>query len=191
MARFSAFLDACVLVPVVQADTLLRLAEAGIYRPLWSSDVLAEMVRAIETIHPMLPAGRARRRASLMDDAFEDASVQGWEALVAGIELPDPNDRHVLAAAQRGRADLIVTNNTKDFPPATLASFDIEVQTPDEFLLNQLDLDPQRTMNVLQEQARATRNPAMDVATLLERLGRCGAVDFASEAGRQLWRITS
>lgn len=150
MTRFSALLDACVLVPIALADTFLRLAEAGLYRPLWSSTILDEMVAAVEEIHPDLADGRARRRAEVMRKAFEDACVTGWEPLLAGIDLPDVDDRHVVAAAQRGRADIIVTFNLRDFPTTILDDLDIEIQHPDEFLLNQLDLDPDRTMRVLQ-----------------------------------------
>ena len=80
MTRFSALLDACVLVPIALTDTLLRLAEAGLYWPLWSTAILDEMVEAIEEIHPDLRPGRARHRADQMQGAFEDATVTGWEA---------------------------------------------------------------------------------------------------------------
>lgn len=189
MTRFSALLDACALVPIALADTFLRLAEAGLYRPLWSSTILGEMVAAVEEIHPDLADGRARRRAEVMRSAFEDACVTGWEPLLAGIDLPDMDDRHVVAAAQRGRADIIVTFNLKDFPPAILDDLDIEIQHPDEFLLNQLDLDPDRTMRVLQEQSLATRNPAITIHELLGQLARCGVNRFSEAARGQLWRV--
>ncbi|WP_415505180.1 PIN domain-containing protein, partial [Actinomyces slackii] len=99
MTRFSAMLDACVLVPVTLADTLLRLAEDGLYRPLWSTRIIAETVHAIEQVHPQLPIDAIQRRAAAMDAAFSDASVTGWEALEPAISLPDPDDRHVVAAA--------------------------------------------------------------------------------------------
>ena len=189
MARFSVLLDACVLVPITLADTLLRLAEADLYRPLWSQRILGEVIAAVEEIHPDLAAsGGARRRAATMDAAFEDASVTGWENLIEGIDLPDRNDRHVVAAAQSGRADLIVTANLADFPPAALVLLAIEVQHPDDFLLDLLDLDPDRTVRVLFEQAQATQNPGITVAVLLERLRRCGVPGFADDAARQLWR---
>ena len=95
MARFSAFLDACVLVPIALADTLLRLAKADLYRPLWSDRVLDEMVEAIEVVHPDLANGAARARANAMQAAFDDACVTGWQSLESGIVLPDPDDRHV------------------------------------------------------------------------------------------------
>ena len=103
MTRFSAMLDACVLVPVTLADTLLRLAEASLYRPLWSARIITETVRAIEEVHPQLSADDIRNRADAMDAAFGDASVTGWEALEHVISLPDPDDCHVVAAAIIGR----------------------------------------------------------------------------------------
>jgi len=91
VTRFSAMLDACALVPVALADTLLRVAEADLYRALWSTRILDETVRAIEVVHPDLPVGAARRRATNMDTSFPDACVTGWENLVGAIELPDPD----------------------------------------------------------------------------------------------------
>uniref|UniRef100_UPI0026E09BB8 PIN domain-containing protein n=1 Tax=Actinomyces radicidentis TaxID=111015 RepID=UPI0026E09BB8 len=104
MARFSALLDACVLVPVALADTLLRVAEQGLYRSLWSARILDETVAAIEEVHPDLQAGAARRRTDLMDRAFQDASVSGWDGLLSALSLPDPDDAHVLAADIVGSA---------------------------------------------------------------------------------------
>lgn len=45
MAMFPAFLDTCSIFPAYLCDTLLRLAEAGTYRPLWSAGVLEELQR--------------------------------------------------------------------------------------------------------------------------------------------------
>lgn len=188
MARYSAFLDACVLVPIALADTLLRLAEAGLFRPLWSDQVLDEVVEAIEMIHPELASGQARLRADAMQTAFEDARVADWEELVAGISLPDPDDRHVVAAALQGRADTIVTANTRDFPSEVLKPLGLEVQHPDGFLLNQLDLEPDLTIATLHRQAAATRRPAITTRMLLEHLSKCGVPRFASAASAQLWR---
>lgn len=86
MPRYAAVLDACVLVPVVLADTLLRVAEKGLYRPLWSERILTEAQEAIEEIHPGIDV---HKRFADMDTAFDDALVTGWEGLEAGIALPD------------------------------------------------------------------------------------------------------
>ncbi|SDL77860.1 PIN domain-containing protein [Corynebacterium mycetoides] len=160
MSRFSALLDACALVPIAQADTLLRLAEIGLYRPLWSDRILAETSRALEKIHPEVAAsGTLDRRISAMKDTFNDACVVGWETLKLSLNLSDPGDNHVVAAALLGRADVIVTNNLKDFPNRELGRFNLSAQRPDEFLLNQLDLAPDRVMRALAQQAADMQDP--------------------------------
>lgn len=189
MSRFCVLLDACVLVPISLADTLLRLAEADLFRPLWSARLLDEMQSAIEAVHPELAEGAARRRRDQMETFFEDALVEGWEPLETSVLLPDPDDRHAVAAALAGRADLIVTGNVKDFPPATLGTWDLEVQSPDDFLLNQLDLDPDRVMHALQRQVDAARNPRITLPVLVASLARAGAPRFAAEAAGQRWRL--
>lgn len=123
-----------------------------------------------------------------MQAAFEDACVTDWENLVAGISLPDPDDRHVVAAALQGRADTIVTANLRDFPSDLLAARGLEVQHPDEFLLNQLDLEPDLTIATLHRQAAATHRPPMTTKALLDVLARCGVPRFAAAAGPQVWR---
>lgn len=119
---FSALLDTCVLVPSVKRDVLLEVAERMVYRPLWSSAILGELGRAIHTIQSkkggdtQVTEAYVRRLTTQMAVAFPDALVVEWERLVGTIELPDPNDRHVVAAAVAGRADVIVTENGKHFP---------------------------------------------------------------------------
>jgi PIN domain len=181
MPRYAAVLDACVLVPVVLADTLLRVAEKGLYRPLWSERILTEAREAIEEIHPGI---EVHKRFADMDAAFDDALVTGWEGLEAGIALPDQNDRHVVAAAIRGGAQAIVTANADDFPVATLGRFGLEAVHPDAFLLDQLDLSPPTVLQVIREQAAATRNPPLTRQDLVLLLSRAGVPGFADEIQR-------
>lgn len=135
-------------------------------------------------IRPELDADRVNRRISLMTETFEDANVLGWEGVAAGLDLPDPNDRHVLAAAITGGAQAIVTMNLKDFPATALVD-GIEARHPDEFLLDQLDLMPSRLLEVLALQAAALRRRASDLAGVLNHLERCGVPNFV-EAVRRL-----
>lgn len=186
MPRYTALLDACVLVPITLADTLLRLAERELYRPLWSERILAEAADAVLEIHPDLSPGVVAKRFAAMNDAFEDAHVEGWEALESTLTLPDPDDRHVVAAAMRGRADAIVTANLRDFPDETLAPLEIAVVHPDDFLLDQLDLAPRVVLEVLREQAAHTRNPPLTPTDLLARLARAGVPAFADEVSRMI-----
>src|SRR5258707_2189426 len=123
MLRYGAVLDACALVPIALADTLLRVAEKGLYRPLWSDRILAEAQAATEEIHPGIDVSK---RFAQMREAFDDAMVTGWEELEPGIRLPDQDDRHVVAAAIRGGAQAIITANVKDFPAAALEPLGLE-----------------------------------------------------------------
>lgn len=146
---YAAVLDANVLIPNALCDTLLRLAADGFYRPLWSEQILREVEYTILRIRPDLEPSRVHRRTVAMQEAFDDATVEGWEEVAAGLDLPDPDDRHVLAAAIVGGAQAIVTFNGKDFPDDRLAPRGIEGRHPDEFLLDQLDLSPSRLLEVL------------------------------------------
>lgn len=179
MTRFTAFLDACVLVPIAPCDTLLRMADGGAFRPLWSEAVEEEALRALCEIHPDIDPSRFYSRFRSMNEAFEDARVSGWEPLVEGLELPDPNDRHVLAAAIRGRADVIVTENVRDFPATALAPLGLEAVRLDDFLLSQFDLSAAATVQLVEDQARAMGRPPATKDQLLERLACGGAPRFA------------
>jgi predicted nucleic acid-binding protein len=184
MARYTAVLDACVLVPITLADTLLRVAERELYRPLWSERILGEAIDAVCEIHPEIGPESIAKRFAAMSETFEDARVEGWEALESGIVLADLDDRHVVAAAIRGRADAIITANIRDYMGGGLDAISIEVVHPDDFLLNQLDLAPRTVLDVLREQAGHTRNPPPTPVDLIARLARAGAPKFADEAAR-------
>jgi hypothetical protein len=183
MPRYTAVLDACVLVPIALADTLLRVAEKGLYRPLWSGRILAEAQAATEEIHPGIDTAK---RFAQMREAFDDALVSGWEELEGGLSLPDQDDRHVLAAAIPGGAQAIITANAKDFPAAALAPLGLEAVHPDDFLLDQLDLSPPTILQVIREQAARTRRPPLTPRDLATLLGRAGVPGFADELLRRM-----
>lgn len=180
MARYAAFLDACTIVPLAPCDTLLRMADAGAFRPLWSARVLDEAMQALVRIHPGVDPSRFQSRFNSMNHAFDDALVSGWEPLVGALELPDQDDRHVVAAALLGRADAIVTANVKDFPSTVLGPLGLEAVTVDDFLLNQLGLSEASTLAVVRAQAEAMRHPPVELDELLSRLRRSGAPKFAA-----------
>ncbi|WP_017625133.1 PIN domain-containing protein [Nocardiopsis chromatogenes] len=181
---FPAFLDTCVLYPAYLSDTLLRLAETGSYRPLWSDDVLDELRRNL--IERGIPVEPVDRRIRQMRKAFPDALVTGYESLIGGMGN-DPKDRHVLAAAVRANAEVVVTFNVKDFPKDALDPYEILAVRPDDFLLDQLDLYPGLTMRVLGEQASSYRREPTTVPGVLARLEQCGVPHFAAEVRRHLW----
>lgn len=178
---YAAVLDACVLVPNALCDTLLRFAEQGFYRPLWSEQILCETAYVIKKVHPDLEISRINNRLQRMRDTFDDALVENWPEVSAGLDLPDNDDRHVLAAAIAGSAQSIVTFNLKDFPSNRLEPHGVEARNPDEFLLDQLDLHPGLAIQTLTTQAADLSNPPTDIFGLLNRLDRCGVPRFADE----------
>ena len=183
MTTFPALLDTNSLYGAYLCDTMLRLAEAGTYRPLWSAGVLEELERNL--LERELSPDSVAHRIGEMRRAFPDAEVLGYESLIDAMTC-DPKDRHVLAAAIRGDAQVLVTFNARDFPAESTEPYDITVVSPDDFLLDQLDLYPGHTVAVLRGQAASYASPAMSVEELLGRLAAAGVPRFASEAGRHL-----
>ena len=182
MPRYTAVLDACVLVlvlvPIALADTLLRVAEKGLYRPLWTDRILSEAQAAIEEVHPGIDVSK---RFAGMREAFDDSLITGWEDLEGGLSLPDEDDRHVVAAAIKGGAQAIITANLADFPAAALGPLGLEAFHPDDFLLDQLDLSPPTILQVIREQAAHTRRLPLSPQDLATLLGRAGVPGFADE----------
>ena len=171
---FDSTYDACVLHPAGLRDFLVRLALTGLFRAHWSDEILDEMVASILARHPDLQKARLERTRELMCNAVPDCLVSGYQDLMGDLDLPDPNDRHVLAAAIRSGSQVIVTENINDFPSATLETYNIEAQTPDVFVLHLIDLSPTTVANVVQPQATALKKPPMSVSDVLDRLARSG-----------------
>ncbi len=156
------------------------------FRPAWSPRILSEVGDAVAVVHPELDEGRIARRLQYMDEIFPGASVTEFEDIERGLELPDLDDRHVLAAAIRSRVDAIVTANLKDFPSEVLDRFELEVIHPDEFLMSQLDMRSRTVLEVLEAQANATRNPRLSLDDVLTSLVRAGVPNFVDEVRRRL-----
>ena len=170
---FVAIYDANVLYPGSLRDRLVRLAQTGLFQAKWTDQIFDEMVDAIVSTQPEL-AERMERTRKLMADAILDVRVSGYEPLIPNLQLADPDDRHVLAAAVRCNAQVIVTANLRDFPSEQLDLYDIEAQSPDEFVLNVLELAPARVVSVVEDQARALTNPPTTTDELLDRLRTVG-----------------
>jgi predicted nucleic acid-binding protein len=175
---YTALLDACVLYSAPLCDLLLRLALADLYRAKWSADIHAEWMRNLAANSPHIPPERIENRRRLMDAHVRDSLVDNYEQLVPALELPDPDDRHVLAAAITGRADLIVTFNLKDFPEEALAPYGIEAQHPDQFLRHQFDLYPDLVCAVVRDLRAGLRKPPRTVDEYLATLAKHDLHDF-------------
>ncbi|MGH3983386.1 MAG: PIN domain-containing protein [Pseudonocardiaceae bacterium] len=168
---FRALLDTCVLFKPLVCDTLLCIAEEHLFQPLWSEDILDELRRSLLR-YGVAKAG-VDHRIGQMVDHFPGAMVTGHHYLINAM-MNHPKDRHVLAAAVRGGADLIVTQNTNDFPMGSVAPYDVEVTNQDSFLLDQLDLNRSAVRRALTRQVSRYRRQPRTVDELLVALGGAG-----------------
>ena len=180
MARLTALLDANVLYPAGLRDLLLRLADRYLYAPLWSADIHAEWMSSLLADRTDIDAGVLDRTRAVMDGHFPDAIVTGYEILAAELDLPDPDDRHVLAAAIHGGADVIVTGNLRDFPASRLAPHALAAQHPDAFIADLFETDPEAVLAAVRGHRAALRNPPRSVSDYLAALERLGLSRTAS-----------
>jgi predicted nucleic acid-binding protein len=178
---YTALLDANVLYPAPVRDVLLQLAVTDLFHAKWSADIHKEWIEALLRNEPHRDRATLERTRTKMDQATRDALVTGYEPLVPTLELPDPGDRHVLAAAILGRCDVIVTRNQRDFPESALSPFGIETQDPDEFLRNQLDLAPGKFCQALRTIRARLKSPPYTVDEYLSTLRAQGLVGTVAE----------
>lgn len=183
MTTFPALFDTNVLFGFHLNDVILGMAERGLFRPLWSEQILEELSKNLT--EQGLPAANVERRIRSMRRAFPDAIVSGFDDLI-GTMTNDPKDRHVLAAGIRANCEVLVTFNLKDFPEASVTAYDIEIVHPDKFLLDQLDLYPGQTVGVLRQLIADYSSPTLEMEDLLVRLADAGVPDFASSVRRFL-----
>lgn len=169
MAKFTVVYDACVLYPAPLRDMLLRLAVTDLFKAHWTERIHEEWINALAREGKHTREKLAQVRA-LMDAHIRDALVTGYESLIETLELPDPDDRHVLAAAIRCNADAIVTFNQKDFPEEQLAPYCIDVLHPDDFIYYQIDMAPAACCEVLRQQRLALKKPPFSTTDFLAAL---------------------
>jgi len=162
--------DACVLYPAPLRDLLMWLGLSGRFRARWSRAIHEEWKRNLLRNRPDLTRERLDRTSDLMDTAIADCLVDGYEDLIADLSLPDPDDRHVLAAAIQGDASVIVTFNLRDFPHDVLASFGIEALHPDDFIMKLFVRDAAAVISAAQYQRAQLVLPPIDVDRYLDIL---------------------
>lgn len=138
--NYTALLDSSVLFPAFISSLLLWLASARLFRVRWTDQIHEEWIENRLDRYPDLNRAQLERRRKRMDAEFPDSLVTDYEGLIAGLSLPDLNDRHVLAAAITCRAHVIVSGNLRHFPESSLAQYSILAQHPDDFILDQIDL---------------------------------------------------
>ncbi|MCB0121324.1 MAG: PIN domain-containing protein [Caldilineaceae bacterium] len=157
MSQDIALLDANIFYPAPLRDLFMQLAVSDLFQARWTAD-----------IH----RARLERTREMMDLATRDCLITGYEPLIPSLTLPDPDDRHVLAAAVTGRCTVIVTWNLVDFPKEVLEPFGIEAQDPDSFLAHQLSLSPDRFCAAVRKVRQRLKNPPYTTEQYLTILTR-------------------
>lgn len=179
-SRYTVVLDACVLYPAPVRDILLSLAHQGLFRARWTQTINDEWLRNVIIDRPELNPANLEATVKQMAQAIPDALIVGYEKFASTIELPDPDDRHVVAAALVGHADAIVTFNLRDFPSRVLEPLGLEAQHPDDFVVNQLHLSLTEALKAVKAQRLRLQNPAQLPSQLLNTFERCGLPQTAS-----------
>ena len=174
---FTVVYDANVLYPNTLRDLLIRIAQSGTVQAKWTNAILDEMTAALRRNRPDIPDARLDRLRDLMNRAVRDCLVLGYEPLIEGLKLPDPDDRHVLAAAIKAGAQVIVTRNLKDFPASDLGQWEIEAKSPDAFVLDQVGINVRAVAASVRQIADSRTNPPESVEDILTQLERDGLVE--------------
>ncbi len=180
MASRTVLLGASVLYAAPLRDLLLELALVDLFHAQWTERINEEWIRHVLANRPDLTAAQLSRTRALMQTHLRDCLVEDYEALIETLTLPDPDDRHVLAAAIKGHAEVIVTSNLWDFPASTLARYGLEAQHPDMFLGSLMEQDPVAVCAAVRRIRARLRHPPLDVPAYLATLGRSGVPALAN-----------
>jgi predicted nucleic acid-binding protein len=174
VSQFTVVYDACALYPAPLRSLLMYLALTDLFRAKWTDAIHEEWMRNVRKDYPDITQAQLERIRDLMNAHVRDCLVTEYEDLIGALTLPDPDDRHVLAAAIRAGAGVIVTTNLVDFPKETLTKYGIEAQHPDEFIMHLLDLAPHLVCSAAKKQRESLKNPPLTVEQYLESLERQG-----------------
>ena len=171
--KYTVVFDACVLYPAPLRDLLLRLSITGLFSAKWTDMIHEEWIRNLSKNRPEL-AGKLARTRALMNKAVPDSLVTNYESFIDELELPDVDDRHVLAAAIRSGAQAIITFNLKDFPNETLSLYGIEAIHPDAFIEYQLDLHQGAVITAAKQHRESLKNPPKSAGDYIDTLAAQG-----------------
>jgi predicted nucleic acid-binding protein len=160
-------------------DALFHFAEAGLFRARWSTEILQEWHTALLKSKPLLAESLASQMQAI-ERVFPEACVDGYQDLIQALHLPDPNDRHVLAAAIVADAEHIITENIKDFPESAIAKYGIEAVTADDFLARTFELYPAEATAALRTMRRNYENPPLNPGEFVFDLQTKGMPNLAS-----------
>jgi hypothetical protein len=167
-----------VIYPIDIRDLLFWFASYDLFTPKWSQYIFKEWESVMK--RKKVPTTEIEKRISKAQLAFPDALVENYESLVDSLTLPDENDRHVLAAAIKTNANIIVTNNIKDFPSDYLSGFGLTAKSADDFLTDTIDLNNDLAVEAFRALVLNRTNPNLDEFEVLDRLRNNGLVDSAN-----------
>jgi predicted nucleic acid-binding protein len=171
---FVVIYDANVLYPSLLRDVLIRVAQRGLVQARWTERMLDEVFDNLASNRPDLDPARLARTRELMNISIRNVLVDGYEPLIDAVTLPDQGDRHIVAAAIRAHAQMIVTTNLRDFPSQELGRWNIEAKHPDDFLVDQFHLDAIALHGILQQIADDSTRPSLAFADILDGLEHYG-----------------
>jgi predicted nucleic acid-binding protein len=155
------------------------MASEGLFKPKWSSIIQEEWTRNLLINRPDLIKKQLKSTIDSMNKAFPDSNVENFEELIPNLNLPDENDRHVLACAIQCKADLITTINLKDFPTKRIDKYDIQIQHPDELICNLIDLNERLACKAFEKMVNRLKNPPKTKSEVRVTLTNCGLIESA------------
>jgi len=176
--RFTCVLDTNVIYPIEIRDLLFWFASYDLFTPKWSRQIFSEWESVMQ--RKGIEEDEIDKRISMAQRAFPDALVENYESLIDSLELPDEKDRHVLAAAIKTNANVIVTNNIKDFPEDYLSRFGLTAVTADDFLTDTIDLNNELAVEAFRALVLNRANPNLDEYEVLDRLRENRLIDTAN-----------
>ena len=183
VAKIIVLYDACVLYPAPLRDLLMHLAMTDLYQAKWTNTIHDEWIRNVLANRKDLRLSQLTRTKNLMDKHVRDCLIENYEYLIPLLKLPDPNDRHVLAAAIHSSVSIIVTYNLKDFPERILHDYGIRAQHPDKFLIQLMELNPNTVCSTIKRLRTSLKNPPVSISKYLAILEKQSLPQIAKRLG--------
>lgn len=172
MTKQKVVLDANVLYGHLSRDLLLSLFSEGFYEAKWTTEITDEWVRHLLANQPNVTPEKNRRTVFLMHQIQPSPLVENYRQYIGQVDLPDKDDRHVVAAAIASEARKILTWNLRDFPEQILKAFGIVAESPDKFLADLVIEQPIEVAGVFRRLRERFKKPPMSVETFFESLKR-------------------
>lgn len=172
MTNFTVLYDSCVLYPAPLRDLLMHLALTDLYRAKWTEEIHEEWISSVLSNRHDLSREFLERTRDRMNASVRDCLVNNYQHVIPTLNLPDPNDRHILAAAISSSSSVIVTYNLKDFPKNILSTYGIEAQHPDEFLIYLFDLSIETVCFAVKRHRLSLKSPPKTVDEYLATLSK-------------------